>query len=137
MNIRKRYLVHRKFQADFSLKILIAVLCPTLVGSLFVISYLKMSGWMGGISLQNLLVEGFIPSFALRVLPVVFAVVIFSVYFSHRIAGPVKRLQQACYSLAKGYPVKQIKLRKRDYFHDMANKLNILKEKNIINSKDE
>ncbi len=124
MYIRRKYIVHRRFQTDFSAKVLIAILVPMISSCLFVIAFLQFSGWMNGDGLQGFMGEGFVLSFLLRVLPVGFVILVFSVLFSHRIAGPVKKMQNACDNLAEGHPAKHISLRKNDYFKSLAAKLN-------------
>jgi hypothetical protein len=128
MNLRKRYLVHRKFQLDFTLKVLLAVFAPVFICTIFVSLYLIIGGWLPGAHLQHLLNPGFWFAFLLRALPVAFAVIVFTILFSHRIAGPVKRMQAACRERDRGQKPSPIILRKKDYFHRLAQKLNLLME---------
>jgi hypothetical protein len=128
MNLRRRYVVHQKFQLDFTLKIFAAVFGPVIFCTLFVVLYLKIGGWLAGVQLNPLLDPGFWSVFLLRALPIAFAVFVFSILFSHRIAGPVKRMQNVCEELVKGRKTAQITLRKKDYFHRFAAKLNLLNE---------
>ena len=125
MNYRKRYVIHKRFQFDFTIKILAVVFAPVLTCTLFFLLYLHLSGWMNGITASPFVNSGFILSFLLRALPVIFVIFIFSIFFSHRIAGPVIRMQKACEQLADGESVPRITLRKRDYFHQKNNILTI------------
>ena len=128
MHYRKRYVIHKRFQFDFTMKILAVVFAPVLLCTLFFLFYLQMKGWMTGMASGSLINLGFIFSFLLRALPVAFVILIFSIFFSHRIAGPVNRMQKACEHLAGGQPVSRITLRKKDYFHEFATKLNLLND---------
>ena len=51
-----------------------------------------------------------------------------TVLFSHRIAGPIYRFEKTVETLATGNFNIRIKLRKRDEFHDFADKINALAE---------
>jgi hypothetical protein len=124
MNTRKRYLIHKKFQSDFTLKVLTAILFPMVVCTLFIVIYLKTTGWMSGTLPEGGLESTFWFSILLRAVPVAFVILVFSVLFSHRIAGPVRRMQNAFEGLAQGVAIKDLRLRKKDFFHNIANKLN-------------
>ena len=63
---------------------------------------------------------------AMWFLPTVFAIVILSIFLSHRIAGPIFVFQRVIRGIAKGEPVKKIYLRKNDRLKDLAEDLNKL-----------
>ncbi len=130
--MRKQYIVHKKFQTDFTVKILLAIVGPMLLSSLFILFHLWTSGWMGNDGFTGL-GEAFLYSFVLRTLPISFAIFVFSVLFSHRIAGPVRRMQKACNNLSKNIPTNKIILRKKDYFQSLADKLNLINEQKTAN----
>lgn len=128
MNLRKGYLVHRKFQLDFTMKVLLAVFLPVFICTIFVSLYLIFGGWLPGAYLHPLLNPSFWSAFLLRAVMVAFAVIVFSILFSHRIAGPMKRIQAVCRERDSGQKFSPIILRKKDYFHRLAQKLNLLME---------
>ena len=61
-------------------------------------------------------------------LPTVFAIIIISVFLSHRIAGPLFIFQRAIKEMTKGQSVRKIHLRKYDRLKDFAEDLNGLIE---------
>ena len=65
---------------------------------------------------------------SLLVLPIVFWD---SIRFSHRIAGPVKRLGNDFKRLVDGEAVHPIKLRKNDFCHELAENFNRLIEQRV------
>lgn len=63
---------------------------------------------------------------ALWILPSILAMLISSVFLTHKIVGPVFVFQRAIRNMAAGKPVDKIHLRKRDFLSDFANDLNAL-----------
>ena len=59
-------------------------------------------------------------------LPTIFAIIIISVFLSHKIAGPIFVFQKAINELMERKPVKKIYLRKNDKLSDFAEDLNRL-----------
>ena len=59
-------------------------------------------------------------------LPTVFAIIILSIFLSHRIAGPIFVFQRVIRGIAKGEAVRKIHLRKNDRLKDLAEDLNTL-----------
>jgi hypothetical protein len=128
MHPRKRYFIHRRFQMDFAIKVLLAVFIPIAICTVFFVAYISI--WDAGTrSFGFHVLRGeILRAILVRALPVGFAVVVFSVLFSHRIAGPLKRLQRTCADYAEGESLPRVSLRKRDYFKPLAIKLNYLME---------
>jgi signal transduction histidine kinase len=60
------------------------------------------------------------------VLPVFFVIAAFSAVFSHRIAGPVHRLEQTLDALIQGADVEHIHVRRHDELHGLVEKINKL-----------
>ena len=59
-------------------------------------------------------------------IPAVFALIVFSVFLSHQIAGPVFVFQRAINKMLNNEPVEQIRLRRSDKLKDFADDLNKL-----------
>lgn len=51
-------------------------------------------------------------------------VIIFSLFFSHKMAGPIHRIKQSLRDYIAGDNIKAIKLRKNDQFHELAGLIN-------------
>lgn len=130
MNKRKRYVIHKRFQWQFTFWVSVAVFAPVVISTLFVFIVLNKSGWLPVIQPGFYLHPGFWSFFLSRAIPVSFAVIVFSILFSHRIAGSIKRMQMACDRFARGMDESQIILRKKDYFQSLADKLNKLNSAN-------
>lgn len=130
MNNRRQYVIHRRFQWDFTFKVVLALFTPAMVCSLFLFIYLYAGGGTdAGNQLYPLTASGLGIGFVIRLLPLMLATVVFSILFSHRIAGPLKRMQSKCADLTrKNEPSHPMMLRKRDFFHDLANKMNLIVE---------
>jgi len=58
--------------------------------------------------------------------PVIFVIVAFSIVFTHRIAGPLYRLERTLDILIQGEDVEHISLRKGDELQGLATKINEL-----------
>jgi len=59
-------------------------------------------------------------------LPLVFVIAAFSLVFSHRIAGPVYRLEQTLDRLVQGEKVAPLEVRKHDDLKGLVRRINIL-----------
>ena len=64
--------------------------------------------------------------FLIFVLPVFFVIAVFSLVFSHRIAGPIYRLERILDQLIRGEDVEHIRIRKNDELQGFAEKINKL-----------
>ncbi len=60
---------------------------------------------------------------------------IFTIFNSHRMAGPVYNIKKSINKLLAGEDVEKIKLRKRDEFKDLAEAINLLIEQKIRSKK--
>jgi signal transduction histidine kinase len=59
-------------------------------------------------------------------IPLVFVITAFSIVFTHRIAGPLYRLETMLDRFLKGEDIEDIQLRKEDDLHALAQKINAL-----------
>ena len=62
----------------------------------------------------------------LRFLPTVLAIIVVSVFLSHRIAGPIFVFQRVIRGMTTWQPVEKVRLRKGDRLKDFADDLNRL-----------
>ena len=60
------------------------------------------------------------------IFPVIFVIMTFSIVFSHRIAGPIYRLEKTLDRLISGEDVETIRLRKSDALKELVEKVNSL-----------
>ena len=131
-NRRKRYLINRKLQFKYLLLVFLAMLVPTLVcGS--AIYYLIWQTIAAEIAIPEAIVENLIPALykvnliLLVALPIVFGVMLLiSVYVSHKIAGPMYRLERELDKISSGDYSGRITLRSKDELKEIADKINTL-----------
>ncbi len=129
MNLRKQYLVHHRFQWNFALRVFLAVYLPVIACSTAMMLFLTHSASLPfGDLIRMLSSVDFWQGYLLRALPLAFVVGIFSILFSHRIAGPIGKMQRQCRRMSNGYALSRIALRRKDYFQRLAWKLNLLNE---------
>ena len=125
--IRKKYLIDKKMQFRLTIRFFFL----TLLFSLFVGFEAYITVWP--------VVSGAIPEhvkaqvlsqisfrFFVFVLPVFLVIAAFSAVFSHRIAGPLHRLEQTLEALIQGEDVEHIHVRRHDELHGLAEKINKL-----------
>lgn len=125
--IRKKYIVKRNLQlriffedAVFMFFVAVIVGWSVYLGILKAIIF-ELSG-------EKLTLINHFISFRMLIwfLPTVFAIIIFSVFISHRIAGPIFVFQRAINKMLNNEPVEQIRLRRNDKLKDFAEDLNKL-----------
>jgi len=133
-NRRKRYLIKKKLQFKYLLFTLLAMFIPTVVfgGALY---YLVWQTIASEFAIPEILAENLIPALnrvnmmLLISLPLVFLLMlIFSVFISHKIAGPVYRLEKELVEIANGDYSRRIKFRSDDELQEIADNINKLLE---------
>jgi hypothetical protein len=129
MNLRKQYLVHHRFQWNFACRVFLAIYLPVIICSVIMMLILIRSTRLPfGDLIRMLSAVDFWQGYLLRALPLAFVVGIFSILFSHRIAGPIGKMQRQCRRMSSGYALSRIALRRKDYFQRFAWKLNLLND---------
>ena len=125
--VRKKYIVKKELQLKLFLQLVIFMFFVALLVGLteyFTIYGTLMDSFSGEkvTLLRNLVFQQLI----LRFLPAVFAIVIISVFITHKIAGPIFVFQRAIKQMSEGQEVRTIRLRKHDKLNDFAEDLNKL-----------
>ena len=127
MTTRGKYLIKKSMQLGLTLRFLFLIM----VFSLFIGFEVYITIWpvVSGVIPQDLLdmVKNQI-FFRLIcfIFPVAFVITAFSIVFSHRIAGPIYRLEQTLNSFIRGEDVETIRIRKGDELKDLVEKTNSL-----------
>jgi nitrate/nitrite-specific signal transduction histidine kinase len=62
--------------------------------------------------------------FGIGLLLVIIQIVLLTIFFSHRVAGPVYRLEKACHAIIEGNYTDEVHLRKGDEMKNLANLFN-------------
>jgi hypothetical protein len=139
-NRRKTYVIEKNFQTRFILRFILVIVGATLLstGALLGVFYFKFQ--FGGADLNNLIImitpEGttdvsslfgivLIPILAANML-ILCVIVPYSLVYSHKVAGPVYRFQKSLDMLLEGQLDFMIRLRKKDEFKSIAEKMNSL-----------
>lgn len=127
MGIRRHYLIKKKMQLGLTFRFLFL----TILLSLFIGFEVYITVWpvVSGViakDLMNLIRYQIFFRSLFFVLPLLFVIVAFSIIFSHRIAGPVYRLERTLDMVIKGEDVGDIKLRKGDELQELAARINDL-----------
>jgi len=126
-------LIHKSMQREFSV-ILIALLMVATLAVAFVIHYTIRDAAFGGgyqfgkINPYEVLSQvSYIIIMRVSIILVVTLIVIawYGVVFLHRVAGPLYRMRQTMLKLNRGENPGSIKLREGDFFHDVADEINI------------
>jgi len=134
---RRNYLIKKKMQLGMSFRFLLTMV----LFSLFLAFEVYVTIWPVVSSVMDEELRGLIVSQILFraicfAFPVLFVMAAFSVIFSHRIAGPVYRLEKTIDEMAQGKDVEPICLRKGDELKDLARKINslmpLLKERKAL-----
>lgn len=125
MNQRRQTIVDARLQLHyFWLWILVAL------GIVTVIAIFALSRWTEGLikdptvadTLQKVL---WITGAYIMVLSMIFGS--YAIFHLHRVAGPVYRLNKSINALLNGQYTEPVTLRKKDYFHELAENLDVLR----------
>jgi len=139
-NRRRRYLIEGNFQLRFILRFVLVIIGATLLSTGAIIGVFYFKYKFGGADLNNLIImvtpEGttnVASLFEIVLVPLIGAnllmlaiIIPFSFLYSHKIAGPVYRLEQSIDLLLSGNTDFMIMLRKKDEFKYLADKMNAL-----------
>lgn len=128
--VRKKYIVKKDLQLRLFLELVIFMFfVAALVGiTVFIVLYRTLIDDLGQ---TGLIYVSKAISFQLIwwFLPTVFAIVIISVFLTHKIAGPIFVFQRAVKQMSEGQETRTIRLRKHDKLNDFAEDLNRLIER--------
>jgi len=125
--IRKKYIVKKELQLRLFLELVIFMLFVAMLVILteYLTVYRTLINELSGekVTLLRSLV---FQKLLVRFLLTAFAIVIISVFLTHKIAGPIFVFQRAIKQMSEGQEVRTIRLRKHDKLNDFAADLNKL-----------
>jgi len=139
-NRRKRYIVESNFQKRFILRFVLVISGATLLATAAILGVFYFKYQYGGADLNNLIImvtpEGttnvsslfqivLIPLFSVGLLILAISIP-YSLFYSHKIAGPIYRLEQSLDLLLNGEMNFMVTFRKKDEFAQIAYKMNEL-----------
>lgn len=129
-NRRRIVYIHKTFQRNFILKFCLIALCAMVLASVLLYFFSKDSitatyryhhlalQETAEVILPALIITNLIVLLALLV-----ATVVMTLYVSHRIGGPLYRLQQALESIGRGDLSMDVKLRRHDQLMDFSSNI--------------
>jgi sensor histidine kinase YesM len=125
MRIRAKYLINKRIQLGLTFRfVFLTVLFSIFIGfEVYITIWPVVSGAIPG-PLMDLVRYQVIVRLLLFLIPIIFVITGFSIILTHRIAGPVYRLEKTLDELIEGKDVRYIKLRKNDELKPLAAKLN-------------
>lgn len=139
-NRRRKYIIEGNFQTRFILRFILVIVGATLLSACALLGVFYLKYQYGEANFQNLIImvspEGttdVASLFQIVLVPILVAnllilciIIPYSLIYSHKIAGPIYRLEQSLDFLLKGEMDFIIVLRRKDEFKYLANKMNAL-----------
>jgi len=127
MKTRRRFLVKREMQMGLAWRfLLLTVLFSLFVGFEVFVSIWHVVSHVIPEDLESLVRNRILSRMVIFAIPVVFVIIACSIVFTHRIVGPLSRLEEVLQRLVKGEDVDYIQLRKNDELRALASTINDL-----------
>jgi len=137
---RRRYIIEGNFQTRFILRFLLIIVGSTLLSTVAILGLFYIKYQMHGVHLNELIImignnkktnpasffEMVLAPLIISNLFILCIVIPISLFYSHRIAGPIYRFQKSLDMLIDGETNFMIVLRKKDEFKYLADKMNTL-----------
>jgi len=137
---RKRFIIEGNFQTRFILRFMLVIVGATLLSTGAIIGLFFLKYYLSGVDLSSAIIvmgdEGstnVTGIFQVILTPLIGAnlvvlciIVPFSLLYSHRVAGPIYRLEQSLELILNGEMDFVITLRKKDEFTSLAERMNEL-----------
>ena len=139
MTTRRRFLVKREIQMGLAWRfLLLIVLFSMFVGFDVYISIWHVVSHVIPEDVKSLVTNRILYRMVIFAIPVVFVIIACSIIFTHRIVGPLSRLEGVLQRLAKGEDVDYIHVRKNDELKVLTSAVNdlIKSHKNQKDSQD-
>ena len=127
MKKRVRYLINKRMQLGWTLKFLFTALIFALfIGfSVYITVWPVVSGTIPK-GLMDLVKSQILFRMLFFAIPAIFVIIAYAIVMTHRIAGPLYRLEVTLDKLVKGEDADLITLRKNDELQEIAGKTNDL-----------
>ncbi|MDX9702256.1 MAG: methyl-accepting chemotaxis protein [Candidatus Auribacterota bacterium] len=129
---KRKYIVNKELQFHISIVMIMEILLMAIVMSTIIVClnnyYQEIFQYIAGTTeLQTPLREINKPIWLFMLGSVSFSVFVFAlvgIFLSHKIAGPLYRMKRIMIDIGKGKLPREIRFRKGDHMHDMADALN-------------
>jgi len=124
---RVHYLINRKMQLGFTLRFMfVTVLFALFVGFEVYLTVWPVVSQFVPRELMHLVRGQVLLRTLLFLVPIILVIASFTILISHRVAGPLFRIQRTIDEVVRGEDVENINLRKHDELKDLAGKINEL-----------
>ncbi len=125
--IRKRYLLKKRFQLGLTLKVFIALLAVALIAG-WTIYYSIWSTILNEFGQEKLVLvhRAITIKLIIGLALMIVAISILSIFASHKMAGPMFKFERTLRQLSQGDMVEKIRLRRGDSFKELASEINVL-----------
>lgn len=122
---RVQYLTHKRMQLSFTA---VAIFFALFIGFLVYVTIWPVASAFIPKNLIYLVKHQILVRTLLFLIPAVFVIAGFAIVFSHRVAGPLYRIQRTIDAVVRGEDVPRLELRRKDdpELKDLANKINDL-----------
>ena len=123
---RRRIFIKKNLQIRYMMLIILSVLCGLAIMTFELTATLDELFDKYPVLMQPLY-DQFIPlaaSFAYKIAIYLLLVIIISAILSHKMAGPVYRIEQTCKEIAKGDFSQRVRLRQGDQFTELQDEFN-------------
>lgn len=120
-----QYIVNKRMQFAFTMRfLLITILFSLFVGFQVYFTIWPVASEFVPTHLMHLVKSQIFFRTILFLFPAIFVISAFAILFSHRIAGPLYRLERTLDKVIQGEDVEYIQLRKKDELKDLAGRIN-------------
>lgn len=127
MTKRVHYLTNKRMQLGLTLRfLLVTVLFALFVGFEVYITIWPVVSEVIPDNLVALVRSQIVYRVLFFSIPLIFVIMAFSIVFTHRIAGPLHRLESMLERFLKGEEIGDIQLRKEDELQGLTQKINVL-----------
>jgi hypothetical protein len=126
---RVQYLVNKRMQLAFTARFLVVtVLFALFIGFLVYVTIWPVASEFVPKNLISVVKHQVFVRTILFLVPAMFVIIAFSVVISHRVAGPLYRIERTIDEVVRGEDVEQIRLRKKDdpELKNLASRINSL-----------
>jgi len=138
--IRRHYLIDYRFQLRMAIRILLLLLFTSVVIGWTIYyeigntaeQHLQSLVQQGALSIPQLkgvhdaLRSSILHNVSIRFLMLLFIAFVFTIFATHRIAGPIYRIEKTLNQICCGNVKARVRLRKRDEFQSLASSINRL-----------
>lgn len=117
---RKKFIVKKNLQFRYTLNVLVMMFFVAVV-----VSYTLTYSFLSALATPEIFLKVLGKNLIITGIVVTFIIIVFCIFFSHRIAGPLYRFEKYLEGIGESnFTQKEIKIRKNDELQELAQELN-------------